>query len=87
VRGATAALVYSSLHRGSVILPGAEVTVLTIPAGDVAAAFWRQAQDGRVATRVCYCSLYDDCWIADSEADEPAPVRRCPADAASEFRQ
>jgi hypothetical protein len=28
----------------------------------------------------CYCSIFDDCWLADSRLDlqNPAPVEQCP---------
>jgi hypothetical protein len=42
--------------------------------------------DDRVTVRLCYCSPYNDCWVSDSRAAEPAPVDACPADAAPEFR-
>lgn len=34
--------------------------------------------DNRLA--FCYCSIFDDCWLADSRADiqDPQPVDACP---------
>ena len=46
-------------------------------AGDSTAAF--KAAD-RMNTRVCYCSLYGDCWVAETRsegAEEPAAVKAC----------
>ncbi len=70
-------LVYSSFHRGSVVLPGADREVLIIK-GAQARPFWIAAQT-RFRYRVCYCSLYDDCWVYDtaSDADLPPAVRAC----------
>lgn len=34
-------------------------------------------QAGRITTRVCYCSVFDECWIAGGKAFPPAPVDRC----------
>lgn len=31
-----------------------------------------------VRTRLCYCSVLDECWLLDSEKPEPAPLRECP---------
>ena len=78
-------LTYSSFDPGTVLLPGTSRTVLTLPAGPVALSFWEQAQT-RLVTRVCYCSVYGDCWLADSEG-EPEPVRACMPDPAADFRQ
>jgi hypothetical protein len=36
---------------------------------------------------VCFCSLYRECWIADSDARTPQPVPACTADSTREFRQ
>ena len=81
---ADTALVYSSFHRGAVILPGADRQVVQIT-GRSAQPFWIAAQT-RFRYRVCYCSLYDDCWVYDtaSEADMPPRVRAC-APGAVEF--
>lgn len=27
----------------------------------------------------CYCSVFDECWIADSRKTEPSKVKQCPA--------
>jgi hypothetical protein len=80
-------LVYFSLHGGSVLLPDKTVTVVKIPAGDAAAQFWEQAQTARLSIRVCYCSLYGECWLSDSHAEEPSSVGACPAEADKEFGQ
>ena len=49
------ALVYSSFGRGAVLPAGGQRTLLTLPAGERAAAFWLAAQT-RLETIVCYCS-------------------------------
>ncbi|MBB4637410.1 hypothetical protein [Longimicrobium terrae] len=79
------ALVYSSLGPGTVVLPGAEVELLRLPAGPEAAAFWTVMQDDRVSLRICYCSLRGDCWVGDSGEPDPRPVRRCQPDPGREF--
>lgn len=78
------AIVYSSLGRGSVLPPGATRTVLRLPPGEPARLFWTAAQT-RLETVVCYCSVYDECWSADTRRDEPAPVRACANDPDGEF--
>lgn len=73
-----ATLTYSSFHRGSVLLPGAALALVEIPSDSTARVFWLAAQK-RLRVVICYCSLYDDCWRADSEAEQPSPVRACEA--------
>jgi hypothetical protein len=38
----------------------------------------------KVIFRTCYCSVFDECWMADTSASRPSKVKECPA-AASEF--
>lgn len=33
----------------------------------------------QVRLRACYCSVLDDCWLLDSELEEPRAVSACPA--------
>jgi hypothetical protein len=70
------ALVYSTFGRGSVVPAGAERTLVSVPAGPRAGAVWTAAQT-RLMTIVCYCSVYDECWRADSRTDEPHRVEAC----------
>ena len=80
-------LVYSSIHAGSVLLPDKPVAVVKIPPGDTALRFWEQAQTPRLSIRICYCSLYDDCWLSDARAEEPTPVDACRPESDKEFGQ
>jgi hypothetical protein len=34
----------------------------------------------KVVIRSCYCSIFDDCWVFDSRAEQPQEVKVCPAD-------
>ena len=70
---------YTSFGHGTVLLPGARLALLELGPGPAAAPFHRAAER-RMHARICYCSLYDDCWLVDTErADEPQPVRECPS--------
>lgn len=80
------ALVYSSFGRGTVLVPGANRKLLTLPPGARAERFWRQAQT-RLRTETCYCSVYDECWLADSNLPEPTKVSECAVDTATQFQQ
>lgn len=39
----------------------------------------------RVAISLCYCSVYDDCWVK-TMADDPVTVRACAGDPDRQFR-
>jgi hypothetical protein len=70
-----------------VLPPGATRTLLTLPPGTRAERFWLAAQT-RLHTVTCYCSVYDECWLADSRKEEPRDVDSCPsADAHADFQQ
>jgi len=34
---------------------------------------------------ICYCSVYDDCWIAHWQTPKVEAVSACPADEATDF--
>ena len=68
---------YTSFGSGTVLLPGATSTLLSIGPGEAGQAFHRAVQD-RMRVRICYCSLYEQCWQLDEKkAPEPQPVRSC----------
>jgi hypothetical protein len=68
---------YSSFGKGTVLLPAAKVSLLSIGPGAGSLAFHRAAQP-RLSVRACYCSLYEQCWLLDeTKTAEPQPVRAC----------
>jgi hypothetical protein len=77
-------LVYYSFGRGSVVPPGATRTLLRLPPGNQARLFWQAAQT-RLETVVCYCSVYDECWNADTRAKEPIRARACANESTTDF--
>ncbi len=44
-----------------------------------------EAKD-RFQIQVCYCSVYDDCWIARVTERDPKPVAHCESAGAAEFK-
>ena len=44
-------------------------------------AIWNALDQERqnIRMRACYCSVLDDCWLFDSDREDPEPVSRCPA--------
>lgn len=69
--------IYSTFRAGTVMLPGAERTIMETE-GAGARDFWAAGQE-RLELRVCYCSLYDDCWTTQGGGRRPRPVRTCPS--------
>ena len=68
---------FSHVGAGTVILPGHTIHVLTVIGPEFSSV--AIAQDRRVVSRLCYCSLYGECWLAESNKPDPAPVRTCAA--------
>jgi hypothetical protein len=65
-----------------VIRPGQQVNFIRMPRTDENSAIWERLDSERwnVVVRTCYCSIFDDCWIADNRQKRPQPVDSCPAD-------
>jgi hypothetical protein len=40
----------------------------------------------RVQLEACYCSLYDECWLASTRTDRPTPRKSCEPAPAETFR-
>ena len=72
---------YSSGLHQRVLGSDEWIQVVRIPREGVPDPVWdalvRVRHDARM--RACYCSVLDDCWVLDSDVDEPAPVAQCPA--------
>ncbi len=82
-RPAVAERQYSLFRRGSVLLPGARLQLLTI--GPDTISHTLIAEEHRVLTTVCYCSLYNQCWIAQSDDPDPKQVHQCVEGSPDEF--
>lgn len=78
-------LTTSSVLPGMVLVAGSTTELLHLE-GTFAPTLRRVLNDPRVRVRVCYCSVYGDCWLSDSEERVPAPLRACPDDGAAEFQ-
>ncbi len=66
---------FSAVGPGTVLLPGRTIHVLTVIAGKLSDT--AMAQDYRVASRICYCSLYGECWSTATHQAEPTRVPGC----------
>jgi hypothetical protein len=66
-------------ERGAMVPAGKEVNLFAWPEapGDPRWRRLEQVRD-RIGTRVCYCSVFDECYLRDREHREPQRVRACP---------
>ena len=67
---------------GEVLRPGENVMFAQLDPQKVPADTWSRFDEERLKlkVRICYCSVFEDCWIADSGNDRATPVKQCPAD-------
>jgi hypothetical protein len=80
-----------STVNGQVLLPGASIDALTIAPG--AGADSAAAHGARLGVRVCYCSVYGECWRVTDEhvggsegsTQRVMPAPRCAEPAADRF--
>ena len=42
-------------------------------------AFRDLVRGGEAAMEICYCSVFDDCWMIKAAERRPSPIKRCPA--------
>lgn len=69
--------IVSGLGDGSVLKPGQRQELLRIPYPASAAKFF--AHRSYLQTVICYCSLYGECWTANSDSLRPYRVPHCAA--------
>jgi hypothetical protein len=75
--------VWTDLVSGRVLRAGETITFLTLPKTQQNAAAWQRLNAARISTRltvnVCYCSVFDQCWMEDVVrfSLSPRPVDRC----------
>ena len=68
----------SSNPAPGVMSPDERITLFGVP-WEARTRKLTQAWFDRVEIEVCYCSVYDDCWVSRLGGDEPQPVNRCAA--------
>ncbi len=68
---------------GSVLAPGEEVTAVAVElkysSDEILSGFRELASSGRANLKICYCSVFDDCWRLDALTETTEPVEQCPA--------
>jgi hypothetical protein len=70
--------------RGAMLQAGKELTLFAWPE-TATDPRWRRLEEvmTKVDLRVCYCSVFDECYVRDSAAREPQQVAACPTPAIS----
>ena len=65
-----------------VLRPGETVGFIRLAKTADNSAVWDRLKVERwkVAVRACYCSVFDDCWVMDSQKQDPEQVKACPTD-------
>jgi hypothetical protein len=80
-RGDYSKIENSSL-MGRMVRPGDVVHYIVLPMtptnAPAFAALERARRSDQIVTKLCYCSVFDDCWMADSRDPTPDPVQQCP---------
>lgn len=73
---------FMSSPVNGVIRPGEAVHFIALPkrTDNIAVYSRLEVERWKVAVRVCYCSIFDDCWVMDNRKQDPEPVKACPAD-------
>lgn len=63
-----------------VLRPGQQREFIRLPRTEENAAIWAKLDTERwkVVVRTCYCSIFEDCWVADNRKPDPQPVEACP---------
>ncbi|WP_237524055.1 hypothetical protein [Shewanella sp. KX20019] len=65
---------FTQSHIGSRILPAEDVIQPLAYRGKQSKKFLAIDNDVRIS--LCYCSIYDQCWLTDREKD-PLPIDEC----------
>jgi hypothetical protein len=80
----------ASYLGGRMVRPGDSVNFIDLPVTDAnreaAMALDHARQSRRIVTRLCYCSVFDDCWVARSDDPTPDPIDHC-APVAKPYRE
>jgi hypothetical protein len=63
------------------LAPNAAIIAMRWPRTEQNAAVWaaldQARQRGRIVTSICYCSVFDECWVARSNAFPPEEITSC----------
>jgi hypothetical protein len=70
-----------------VLAPGESVTVFSTEWPQLVRAMKAAIASPDTNVVLCYCSIFDECWLADSGAPhaDPSPIKDCPEFGAAQF--
>lgn len=79
---------YSQIY-GKVLAPNTnrQTTIEALRLLDVEQARLFHAAQARLDMTICYCSVYDECWIARRQDPNVTPIARCDADGTVQFEK
>jgi hypothetical protein len=73
---------FSTPVANTFLSPNQETQALGWPRTERNAVLWDAVDDarknGRIATRACYCSVFDECWLAEPRVFPPRQMAKCP---------
>jgi hypothetical protein len=76
---------FSQSHIGSIVLPAQQkMTAFDLQVTKAITAYY--ARPNPVSIELCYCSIYDECWLID-RSNQPTEVAQCKIDEAERFLQ
>ncbi len=80
-KGDRVAVVMTGVN-GKVVPAGDEFAFVSIAPSGVSPENFSRIEQARMRVRaqICFCSVFDECWIEDSQATSVRPVAQCPAD-------
>ena len=78
--GDTTSAVSRNFIAGRVLRPDEKIDIISTMEPDLARRFQAAIADPENFIVYCYCSIFSECWLADSRQDlqNPAPVEMCP---------
>lgn len=77
-----------SFVNNRVLSPDETVDMISTSDPDLARRFQAAMTNPNNSITYCYCSIFDDCWLADSRRDiqNPEPVEKCPDFGDAEYK-
>jgi hypothetical protein len=86
--GIISAQVSRNFVNDRVISPDETVDLFSTTDPDLARRFQAAVANPNTSVTYCYCSIFDECWLADSQKDiqNPEPVDECPDFGDAAFR-
>ena len=73
--------ILTSPAANRVLRAGQSITLLQWAKPTTDAQAWDRLNRARfeIKHRICYCSVFDECWTSDLESTKATPVKACPA--------